>query len=87
MGGKDDVERWTSLYKGFTRPGRRPKLPEGPADSTLRKLREMESRAAPVSIAPLAPNRRQRPRAEDGPDAGGGPTGPTAARERRYASR
>ena len=49
MGGKDDVERWTSLYKGFTRPGRRPKLPEGPADSTLRKLHEMESRAAPVS--------------------------------------
>ena len=56
MGGKDDVERWTSLYKGFTRPGRRPKLPEGPADSTLRKLHEMESRAAPVSIAPLATN-------------------------------
>ena len=65
MGGKDDVERWTSLYKGFTRPGRGKKLPE-PDDATLRRLREVESRAAPVSIAPPAPtaNRReQRPSA------------------------
>ena len=76
MGGKDDVERWTSLFKGFTRPGRRPKLPEGPADSTLRKLREMESRAAPVSIAPLAPNRRQRPRAEVAPTPAVDPPAP-----------
>ena len=64
MGGKDDVERWTSLYKGFTRPGRGKKLPE-PDDATLRRLREVESRAAPVSIAPPAPtsNRRERPNA------------------------
>ena len=81
MGGKDDVERWTSLYKGFTRPGRRPKLPEGPADSTLRKLREMESRAAPVSIAPLAPNRRQRPRAEDPTPAVDPPAQPPLAND------
>ena len=66
MGGKDDVERWTSLYKGFTRPGRGKKLPE-PDDATLRRLRDGgRSRAAPVSIAPPAPtaNRReQRPSA------------------------
>jgi len=81
MGGKDDVERWTSLFKGFTRPGRRPKLPEGPADSTLRKLHEMESRAAPVSIAPLAPNRRQRPRAEDATPAVDPPARPPLAND------
>ena len=82
MGGKDDVERWTSLYKGFTRPGRGKKLPE-PDDATLRRLREVESRAAPVSIAPPAPttNRRERPSAGHATPAADPPPPPSSAND------
>ena len=73
-----DGRRCTRASRG--RRGK--KLPE-PDDATLRRLREVGSRAAPVSIAPPAPttNRRERPSAGHATPAADPPPPPSSAND------